>query len=156
MADRINDICRERGAPLYVANFGSLFKTQFEIEQPFSEVFFAMLRNRGVHVWDHRPCLITLAHTQEDVDQIVEAYQHTIDAMIESELLCGVAERQTESTVTDATPQTVDVPKESTLEDSSPEEAPIPEGAREGKDREGNPGWFVPDAINPGEYVQVS
>jgi hypothetical protein len=33
-------------------------------------------------------------------------------------------------------------------------ESPIP-GARLGRDKDGNPGWFISDANNPGKYLQV-
>ena len=30
-----------------------------------------------------------------------------------------------------------------------------PSEARQGRDRLGNPGWFIEDVLNPGEYIQV-
>ncbi len=33
-------------------------------------------------------------------------------------------------------------------------ESPFP-GARLGRDKDGNPGWFISDEKNPGKYLQV-
>jgi hypothetical protein len=33
-------------------------------------------------------------------------------------------------------------------------ESPFP-GARLGRDKDGNPGWFIVDSNNPGKYLQV-
>ncbi|MEZ6088488.1 MAG: amino acid adenylation domain-containing protein [Pirellulaceae bacterium] len=87
LADRLNRMFEHKSVPIQMAHFGSLFKTQFTIEQPFSEVFFAMLRQRGVFAWDHRPCLITLEHSQQHIDFIFDAFSETVDEMLRGRLL---------------------------------------------------------------------
>ena len=59
LADELNKVFEQLNAPLSLAHFGSLFKIQFAQELVYSEVFFAGLRRRGMHIWDHRPCLLT-------------------------------------------------------------------------------------------------
>ena len=63
LASELNKVFEELEAPMYLGNFGSLFKIQFHEELIYSELFFAGLRRRGMHIWDHRPCLLTLATT---------------------------------------------------------------------------------------------
>ncbi len=71
MAQQLNDMFRSLDAPMYLANFGSLFKVQFQQESPFSELVFAGLRHKGYFIWDHRPCLLTIQHTQQHLDGFV-------------------------------------------------------------------------------------
>ena len=135
LADELNKIFEELDAPLTLAHFGSLFKIQFAQELVYSEVFFAGLRRRGMHIWDHRPCLLTLAHDKSHVDELVRA---TFDTIAECQRYGfmpgdGYMNVSTEP-VADRPPQ---------------------KGAKLGKDKSGVPGWFVPDSLNPGQFIQV-
>ena len=132
MADELNQLFREWEAPLHLAHFGSLFKVQFEQELPWGELLFAALRYRGIHIWDHRPCLLTLAHTAADVDAIVAAFRESLAELQQAGFLPGS-------------------PSAGDLQPLNP--AP---GARLGRDREGRPAWFVEDTDNPGKYLQVA
>ena len=135
LADEMNRVFKELDAPLYLANFGTLFKIQFHQELIYSEVFFAGLRRRGMHIWDHRPCLLTLAHQTEHVDEFVKAMYDTVVECQRHGFMPGEGYKKV-TTQFDAT-------------------RPPQKGARVGKDKQGKPGWFVPDAMNPGQYLQV-
>ena len=115
-----------------LANFGSLFKVQFEEELPWGELLFAQLRARGIHVWDHRPCLLTVSHTDADVDEIIKAFRESVTDLQANGFLPG---------------------KKDAVNDSTPQVSY--ENAKKGKDKDGNPAWFVPDANNPGQFIQV-
>ena len=138
LAREVNQIFTEHKAPLFFANFGSLFKVQFENELPYSELFFASLRQRGIHIWDHRPCLLTLSHTDEDVDNIVRAFGETVIDMQAN----GFLPRDGEIVGAGATSQSV-------------ERVVSNVNAKLGKDKDGNDAWFVEDEENPGQYIQV-
>ena len=135
LADELNKVFEEMDAPLYLANFGSLFKIQFHQELVYSEVFFAGLRLRGMHIWDHRPCLLTLAHTYEHVDQFVKEMRSTIAECQRHGFMPGEGYKKFTETFDADNPPTSD--------------------AKIGKDENGNPGWFVADTDNPGQFVQV-
>ena len=135
LADELNKVFEEMDAPLYLANFGSLFKIQFHQELVYSEVFFAGLRYRGMHIWDHRPCLLTLAHTYEHVDQFVKEMRSTIAECQRHGFMPGDGYKKFTETFDADRPPTAN--------------------AKVGKDENGNPGWFVADTDNPGQFVQV-
>ena len=135
LANEMNRVFAELQAPLFLANFGTLFKIQFQQELVYSEVFFAGLRRRGMHIWDHRPCLLTLAHQTEHVDEFVKATYDTIVECQRHGFMPGDGYKN-------ATPD---------LETARPPQ----KGARIGRDEQGKPAWFVPDSLNPGQYVQV-
>lgn len=132
MAKKLNDLFRTLDAPMFLANFGSLFKVQFKQESPFSEMVFAHLRRKGYFIWDHRPCLLTIQHTQEHIDGFVRAFRETIIELQSQGLLSG-----------DGFLQSAKMPQEQYAD------------ARHGKDRLGVPGMFVADPMNPGRYIHV-
>ena len=135
LADELNKVFVDLDAPMTLAHFGSLFKIQFQQELLYSEVFFAGLRRRGMHIWDHRPCLLTLAHDKSHVDQLVEVVR---EATIEAQrygFMPGEGYKKY--------PRAVDANR------------PPVVNAKKGKDKSGNPGWFLPDSGNPGQFIQV-
>ena len=135
LADELNKIFEQLDAPLSLAHFGSLFKIQFAQELVYSEVFFAGLRRRGMHIWDHRPCLLTLAHEKSHVDELVKATFDTIVECQRNGFMPGEGYKNV-STEFNA-------------------DRPPQKGAKIGKDETGNPGWFIPDTLNPGQFIQI-
>ena len=135
LADELNKVFEQLDAPLSLGHFGSLFKIQFAQELVYSEVFFAGLRRRGMHIWDHRPCLLTLAHNKSDVDDLVKATFDTIVECQRNGFMPGDGYKS--------------VPTEIN------QDRPPQKGAKIGKDKSGNPGWFIQDTLNPGQYIQV-
>ena len=126
--DKLNTLFRAEEAPIELRHFGSVMKFALTGEVPYGEIVFAHLRERGVHVWDGRPCYMTLAHTEADLATVIETFKQAIAAMQEGGFY----------------PQPVvqnraDVP-------------PVP-GARLGRDAKGNPSWFISDPANPSRYI---
>ena len=136
LADELNKICDKFNLPLYVPSFGSLWKIKFKEELPYGELLFTLLREKGIHIWDLFPCFLTEAHTKNDVDQIISKFGESVAELIESGFFpsnqTNIAKKELYSFT----------------------EAPVP-GARLGRDKDGNPGWFINDDNNPGKYLQV-
>jgi len=138
LAKEMNATCEEHGLPFFIPSFGSLWKIKFKEEVPYGELLFTLMRDKGIHIWDLFPCFLTAAHTRADVDKIIAAFRQSVDELIESGFFKSNKKVEEE-------------PKE---EFNPFMEPPIP-GARLGRDRDGNPGWFVSDTNNPGKYLQV-
>lgn len=135
LAGELNTICESTGIPLYSPSFGSLWKIKFKDELPYGELLFTLMRNKGIHIWDLFPCFLTASHTRAEVDKIIEAFRESVNELIESGFFPSK--------------------KAETKEEFNPfMEAPFP-GARLGRDKDGNPGWFIVDSNNPGKYLQV-
>jgi hypothetical protein len=79
---------------------------------------------------------MTEAHTDEDMQRIIACFE---ESMTELKDAGFIPEYQHEA---------VDENKELNT-------PPVP-GARLGKDKDGNPAWFVKDENNPGKYLQVA
>ena len=60
---RLNGLAQEAGAPVRVKHFASWFMFEFLQEPQFTSLFFAFMRNKGVHIWESRPGFLTLAHS---------------------------------------------------------------------------------------------
>ncbi len=120
-------------APIKIAHFSSFFYVSYPHDLPYGGMLFYLLREKGVHIWEHRPCFFTLAHSEVDIAFVTEAFKNSVAEMQMAGFL----------------PQPVGVANQTTRN------RPPQPGARLGRDPEGNPAWYVPDPERPGKYLQV-
>jgi len=130
LVDHLNRICERYRTPLYIAHFGSLWKVKYREEYPYSELLFAAMRLQGIHIQDGFPCFLTTAHTDGDIEAIAQAFEASVKELVEAGFI-------------------------PTPEDDIETPVPPTPNARLGKDRDGNPAWFVADEKNPGKYLQI-
>ncbi|MEZ0311291.1 MAG: aminotransferase class III-fold pyridoxal phosphate-dependent enzyme, partial [Myxococcota bacterium] len=133
--DELNQFFHDVEAPVKVKRFASLWKIVMTSDQPWGDLLFVSMREKGLHILDGFPCFMTLAHGDADVDRMIAIVKESTRELIAGDLLPGKAESE---------PQSLDANK-----------PPVP-GARLGKDREGRPAWFVPNPNEPGKYMQVN
>ncbi|MGJ7489005.1 amino acid adenylation domain-containing protein [Variovorax sp. ZT4R33] len=133
MADELTAFCREVGAPLEIRYFASLWRVSWLEDHPLQDLLFAMMRSRSVHILDNFPCFMTTAHTRADIATIKSAFKESVAEMQEAEFLPGRA------------------PASRAFDAAHP---PVPD-ARLGRDKDGQPAWFVPDPVNPGKFRKV-
>ncbi|MBN8821438.1 MAG: amino acid adenylation domain-containing protein [Spirosoma sp.] len=140
LADELNAVLESWKLPLFVVNFGSLWKVKFKEEVAYGELLFTLMRDKGIHIWDGFPCFLTEAHTEQEIDAIIKCFTDSIQELIE----VGIFKADRISTISS---ETVGI----THNRNTP---PAP-GARLGRDRQGNPAWFIPNPDQPGKYLQV-
>ncbi len=155
LAATLNTLFQQHQAPFTIANFGSLFKLNYASDFPHGELLYYWLRHHGLHIWDHRPCFLTLAHTNEDIAFIINAFKQSWMDMRAAGFLPELVE-------TSSTNNGIHYHnghgnghgngKAATC--WSANKPPMP-GARLGRDLQGNPAWFVPDPDRPGKFLQV-
>lgn len=133
LARTLDQLFEELGVPLYMKHFSTLWQPYYREEQPHADLFAWMLRDRDIHCYHAFPNFLTLAHTDADIEAIVNAYRGALTEMLEAEFLPTTRRR------------------ELTMDGSQP---PVP-GARLGRDPDGNPAWYAPDPAEPGTYVKV-
>ena len=133
MANELSAFCREVGAPIEIHYFSSLWRVSWLEDHPLQDLLFAMMRSRGVHILDNFPCFMTTAHSHQDIAAIKSAFKESVAEMQEAEFL----------------PRNV-VPSQR-MEAAQP---PVP-NARLGRDKDGQPAWFIPDPAAPGKFVRV-
>ncbi|MBG60640.1 MAG: hypothetical protein CMJ16_09300, partial [Peredibacter sp.] len=127
--DELNCYLENCQSNLRFINFGSLLKPKWiENDYMYSDLFFAMLRNEGVHQYDGFPWFINLAHSENDLELVKKTIMSVVHQLQENELMPGAP-----------------------LE----KDGGMPKGARLGKDLNGNPGWFLPHPEKHGQYLQI-
>jgi natural product biosynthesis luciferase-like monooxygenase protein/amino acid adenylation domain-containing protein len=75
---RLNSFLRAQGVPLHIEHFSSLFYFHFEPEVKFGSLLYFHLREKGLHIWEGRPCFLSTAHTDEDVEEIIRIFRESI------------------------------------------------------------------------------
>lgn len=139
LAKRMNEVCDQLGVPIYIAHFSSLWKIKFKEEYPYHELLFSLMRLKNIHIWDGFPCFLTLAHTDEDIERICEAFKTSLQELLDA----GFVTQQ--KGLTNKEPNLI-------VEANQPPVA----GAKLGRDKDGNPAWFVKDAENEGRFLKLS
>ncbi|MBR8834204.1 MAG: amino acid adenylation domain-containing protein [Stigonema ocellatum SAG 48.90 = DSM 106950] len=76
--ENLNAFFAEQQVDLQVVNFGSLFRFTFKGNM---DLFFYHLIEKGVYVWEGRTCFLSTAHTEEDLDWIIQAVKESVEEM---------------------------------------------------------------------------
>ena len=142
-ASELNAYFKSNNLPMEVVYYRSLWKLIMLKDVPYAELFFVLMREQGIHVWDGFPCYVTEAYTEDDVTRLINT---SIECIVKLSEVGILNPSGNESSTTNASEN-----KPSTKELNQP---PVP-GARLGIDEAGNPAWFVADKDKVGEYVQI-
>jgi glutamate-1-semialdehyde aminotransferase len=130
-AATLNSWFEEQGAPMHINYFASVMKIALTKPVRLGEIVFHHLRERGVHIWDGRPCFMTMAHTDADLAMVVDAFKAAVQEMQAGDFF----------------PAPVRV--------AAAAAPPVP-GARLGRDEHGNAAWFVVDGKSPTGFRVVA
>ncbi|QMS87629.1 aminotransferase class III-fold pyridoxal phosphate-dependent enzyme [Nostoc edaphicum CCNP1411] len=132
-------------APFTAYNFGSLFMVKSAPEFVYGDLLFYLLRNKGVHTWDHRPCFLTTAHSEADLAFVMAAFKESIAEMQSADFLSAPPIEVTNCDRNGAE-----------ITNNSLRNRPPQPNAKLGRDPQGNPAWYIPDTERPGKYLQVA
>ncbi|QDE89543.1 hypothetical protein BHS06_11545 [Myxococcus xanthus] len=87
LASELNAFFAEVQVPIEIKHFGSVWKTSYLESQPFGDLLFIYLRDRGVHIWDGFASFLGEAHSDADVDFVVRAFRESVLEMQEAGFL---------------------------------------------------------------------
>ena len=94
LAERLGRMCRvlndylERvQVPVRVPHFSAIAMIDYPPDIKYGSLLWFFLREKGLHVWEGRPCVFTLAHTDEDFDRIIYIFKDAIADMQEGGFL---------------------------------------------------------------------
>ena len=65
------------GAPIHVETFSSLFLITFPPGYPHAPLFYLHLRDQGVHVTQNRSAFLSTAHTEQDLEFLLDAFERS-------------------------------------------------------------------------------
>jgi glutamate-1-semialdehyde aminotransferase len=87
-AGTLNDFLSAEEFPVRVQHFGSLFRLA---HQGDLELLFKHMILEGVHVWDRRNLFLSTAHTDADVDFVIDAIRNSLSDLRRGGFLTGGA-----------------------------------------------------------------
>ena len=130
---RVNAIFTKYNAPWQYANFGSMMKLNASEEFSNLELLIYLLRYKGVHTWDGFPNFLTIAHTDKDIEFLVNAFDEAVRELKDAGFL-GPAVQSGAQTPAGSEHQG---------------------DVKTGKNETGGVARFRPDPLNPGAYIRV-
>jgi amino acid adenylation domain-containing protein len=77
----------EQGAPYRMPNFGSLMFVRADPEHPWANLLFFHLRKKGVFLLESFPSYLTDAHSEADVDFVINAFRESVAELQEGGFL---------------------------------------------------------------------
>jgi glutamate-1-semialdehyde aminotransferase len=129
---QLEEHCRLVGLPMNIEHFSSFFYLTFPPSESYGNLLFYLMREKNIHVWENRPCFLTLAHSDADIETILWAFKVSVAEL-----------------------QSVGFLSSSGNAIAINHNLPPQPGARLGKDELGNPAWFIADPDRLGNYLQV-
>lgn len=81
MCQRLDRLFAQEGIPVLMERYGSLFRFGFGED---TEILNTHLLLNGVFVWEQRNCFLSTAHTDQDIETIINAAARGIEAMKEA------------------------------------------------------------------------
>lgn len=79
LAARLIEVFRETGADVTIEQFSSLFR--FASKGNLDLFFYQLLAN-GIYIWEGRNCFLSTAHTQADLDRLVDVVRATCAELV--------------------------------------------------------------------------
>ena len=142
LATELNSEFKKKGLPMVINHFGSLWRLKFNDDVLYGELLFTLLRENGIHIWDGFPCFLTEAYKEEDVTQIINTFKSCLEKMLNAGFFNSTKF------------EVLNKPQVATKNNDVINKPPV-EGAKLGRDQDGNPAWFIADAKNVGEYIKI-
>ncbi|MEA5581858.1 MupA/Atu3671 family FMN-dependent luciferase-like monooxygenase [Nodularia harveyana UHCC-0300] len=78
LVQELNTIFTENQIDIRVVHFGSLFRFVFTSN---IDAFFYHLLEKGIYIWEGRTCFLSTAHTDADIQAIIQAVAESISEM---------------------------------------------------------------------------
>jgi acyl transferase domain-containing protein/glutamate-1-semialdehyde aminotransferase len=78
---RLNSMFKRERLPVHLEHFSSFFLPRVLGDRRFEALLFHHLRDRGVHIYLDYPCFLSTAHSDADVDFLVDAFLQSARAL---------------------------------------------------------------------------
>ncbi len=77
----VNQLFHKAAVPVRLVHCGSLIYFDHADDLGFFSLFFYFLRENGVHIWEGRACFLSTAHSDDDLERLVAAFDRSIRGM---------------------------------------------------------------------------
>jgi glutamate-1-semialdehyde-2,1-aminomutase len=78
ISSTLNDFFEREQVPMQVAHIGSLFRFHHSSSIRYIDVFYYHLLEKGVYICETRGCFLSTAHTDADVEQVIQAVKESV------------------------------------------------------------------------------
>jgi amino acid adenylation domain-containing protein len=86
VATVLNQFFDENKVPIRIVHFGSLFRFEFSANL---DLLFCHLLEKGIYIWEWRSCFLSTAHTEADVEYLIDAVKRSVAELQEGGFLHG-------------------------------------------------------------------
>jgi amino acid adenylation domain-containing protein len=93
MVARLNAYFGQCAAPMHAICFSSLWRIQVDRDQPFAELLFYALRDRGLHLYAQFNCFLSAVHDEGTIDRIVDGIRAATDELLDAGMLARTSGR---------------------------------------------------------------
>jgi len=90
LVNALDKCFEEEQAPIRIGHFGSIFRFFFSKELLHTDLFFYSLLKKGVFICETRTCILSTAHTDEDLEFVIRAVKETVAEMRAGGFLPGL------------------------------------------------------------------
>jgi glutamate-1-semialdehyde aminotransferase/acyl carrier protein len=84
LARTLNDFFAEKDFPLRIEYFSSLFRFSFSGNM---DILFMRLMTKGIYIWEGRNCFLSTAHSDSDIQALVDAVKESVLELRENDFL---------------------------------------------------------------------
>ena len=78
--------------PMHLQGFSAIFYNEFHPGLKYSNLLFCYLRDRGIHIWEGRLGCLSTAHSDQDMEVLIDAYKESVAEMQDGGFLPGLHE----------------------------------------------------------------
>ncbi len=94
MLGELNSYFQTHNVPLHLEHFTSVWYPHFGSEVKYGSLLYFHLREKGLHIWEGRPCFLSAAHTEEDEHFIIRAFKLSVAEMQHGGFLSGTSDTE--------------------------------------------------------------
>jgi acyl transferase domain-containing protein/glutamate-1-semialdehyde aminotransferase len=83
----LREVVAREEVPMRILSCASLFHFRSDGTNPFVDLLFYHMLERGIYIWEGRACFLSTAHTDDDCDRLVRAFRESVQELREGGFL---------------------------------------------------------------------
>ena len=84
---QLRSVAAKHAVNVQIGHFSSLFFVTVDASETYGPLLFARLREAGFFIWENRPSFLTVAHSDDELERFVGAFDISIAELLKAGLL---------------------------------------------------------------------